>query len=115
MDTGIFVAIVVPIAAMAMIFGIVYLFKKESLAMIEKGMNPRVHRPAPYTSLKYGLLLTGSGIGLLLAYLVDVASATIDGEENASIYFALIAVFGGIGLIVSYMIEKKEVLDKSLA
>ena len=115
MDTGIYVAIVVPIAAMAMIFGIVYLFKKESLAMIEKGMNPRVHRPAPYTSLKYGLLLTGSGIGLLLAYLVDVASTTIDGEENASIYFALIAVFGGIGLIVSYMIEKKEVLDKSLA
>ncbi|HYK47631.1 MAG TPA: DUF6249 domain-containing protein [Parafilimonas sp.] len=115
MDAGIFVAILVPIAAMAMIFGIVYLFKKESLAMIEKGMNPRVHRPAPYTSLKYGLLLTGSGIGLLLAYLIDVASTTIDGDENASIYFALIAVFGGIGLIVSYMIEKKELLDKSLA
>ena len=115
MNPGIFVAILVPIAAMAMIFGVVYLFKKESLAMIEKGMNPRVHRPAPYTSLKYGLLLTGSGIGLLLAYLIDVASTTIDGEENASIYFALIAVFGGIGLIVSYMIEKKEVLDKSLA
>jgi len=115
MNPGIFVAILVPIAAMAMIFGVVYLFKKESLAMIEKGMNPRVHRPAPYTSLKYGLLLTGSGIGLLLAYLIDVASTTIDGDENASIYFALIAVFGGIGLIVSYMIEKKELLDKTLA
>ena len=115
MNADIFVAILVPIAAMAMIFGIVYLFKKESLAMIEKGMNPRVHRPAPYTSLKYGLLLTGSGIGLLLAYLIDVASTTIDGDENASIYFALIAVFGGIGLIISYMIEKKELLDKTLA
>jgi hypothetical protein len=114
MESGIFVAILVPIAAMAMIFGIVYLFKKESLAMIDKGMNPRVHRPAPYTSLKYGLLLMGSGFGLLIAYLIDVASATIDGEENASIYFALIAVFGGLGLIMSYMIEKKEVLDKNI-
>ena len=115
MEAGIFVAILVPIAAMAMIFGIIYLYKKEGLAMIEKGMNPRVHRPAPYTSLKYGLLLVGSGLGLLLAYLIDVASATIDGEENASIYFALIAVFGGLGLIMSYMIEKKELLDKNVS
>ncbi|HEY1200673.1 MAG TPA: DUF6249 domain-containing protein, partial [Niastella sp.] len=75
-------------------------------------MNPKIHRPAPYTSLKYGLLLTGCGIGLLLAYLVDVVSSTINGEENASIYFALIAIFGGIGLIASYRIEKKEVLDR---
>ena len=115
MESEVFIAILVPIAAMAMIFGIVYLFKKESLAMIEKGMNPRVRRPAPYTSLKYGLLLMGSGLGLLIAYLIDVASSTIDGDENASIYFALIAVFGGLGLIMSYMIEKKEVLDKNVS
>jgi hypothetical protein len=113
-EPGIFVAILVPIAAMAMIFGIVYLFKKENLAMIEKGMNPKVYRPAPYTALKYGLLLVGSGIGLLLAYLIDVASTAIDGSENASIYFALIAIFGGLGLIMSYRIERNEVLDKSI-
>ena len=105
-------AVLVPLAAMALIFGIVYLLRQENLAMIEKGMNPKIHRPAPYTSLKYGLLLTGCGIGLLLAYLVDVASSAINGEDNASIYFALIAIFGGIGLIASYRIEKKEVLDK---
>lgn len=106
------IAIIVPVAGMAMLFGIVYLFKKENLAMIEKGMNPKIYRPAPYTTLKYGLLLMGSGIGLLLAYLLDIASTQINGEENGSIYAALIAIFGGLGLIISYRIEKKEVLDK---
>jgi hypothetical protein len=105
-------AVLVPLAAMALFFGIIYLSKKENLAMIEKGMNPKMNRPAPYTSLKYGLLLTGGGIGLLLAYFADLVVPAINGEDNASIYFALIAIFGGIGLIGSYRIEKKEVLDK---
>src|SRR5581483_304375 len=106
-------AVLVPLGGMAMIFGLVYLIKRENLAMIEKGMNPKVYRPAPYSALKYGLLLVGSGIGLLLAYIIDIASTAIDGEENATIYFALIAIFGGLGLIVSYRIEKKEVYDKN--
>jgi hypothetical protein len=114
MGSEILIAILVPLGGMAMIFGIVYLYKKENLAMIERGMNPKIYRPAPYTNLKYGLLLVGSGIGLLLAYLIDIASTAIDGEENASIYFALIAIFGGLGLILSYRIEKKEVLDKNI-
>ena len=108
------IAVLVPLAGMAMLFGIVYLYKRENLAMIEKGMNPKIYRPAPYSNLKYGLLLVGSGIGLLLAYLVDMASTAIDGEENPSIYFALIAIFGGLGLVLSYRIEKKEVLDKNI-
>ena len=107
-------AVLVPLAGMAMLFGIVYLYKRENLAMIEKGMNPKTYRPAPYSNLKYGLLLVGSGIGLLLAYLIDMASTAIDGEENPSIYFALIAIFGGLGLVLSYRIEKKEVLDKNI-
>src|SRR6478735_423472 len=107
------IAVLVPLAGMAMLFGIVYLYKRENLAMIEKGMNPKIYRPAPYSNLKYGLLLVGSGIGLLLAYLIDMASTAIDGEENPSIYFALIAIFGGLGLVLSYRLEKKEVLDKN--
>jgi hypothetical protein len=112
--TSMLVAVLVPLGGMAMLFGIVYLIKRENLAMIEKGMNPKVYRPAPYTALKYGLLLMGSGVGLLLAYLIDVASIAIDGEDNPTIYFALIAIFGGLGLIFSYRIEKKEVLDKKI-
>lgn len=101
----------------AMIFGIVYLNKKENLAMIEKGMNPKEwhHRPAPspYKNLKWGLLLVGAGLGLLTAYLLDTFALRERNEDPAGIYFALIAIGGGLGLITSYRIEKKEVLDKN--
>ena len=98
----------------AMTFGIVYLHTRQNLAMIDKGMNPKefANRPAPYRNLKWGLLLIGAGVGLLLAYLLDLSVAAINGEDNPAIYFALIAIFGGLGLVSSYKVEKKELLDK---
>ena len=99
----------------AMIFGIVYLKTKENLAMVEKGMNPkdRLHRPAPYKSLKLGLLLLGAGMGLLTAYLIDMSISRSNFDHHPPLYFALIAMGGGIGLILSYSIEKKHLLDKA--
>jgi hypothetical protein len=108
----------------AMVFGIVYLRTKQNMAMIEKGMNPKIkeNRPTPYLNLKWGLLLVGSGLGLFLAYLLDNfvlynvgrTSSHFDGEgANVPIYFALIAIGGGLGLITSYRIEKRELLDKN--
>jgi uncharacterized protein DUF6249 len=98
----------------AMVFGVAYLKTRQNLAMIDKGMNPKefANRPAPYLNLKWGLLLIGSGLGLLLAYIIDMVSAVVDGEENPTIYFAMIAIFGGMGLIASYRVEKKELLDR---
>ena len=98
----------------AMIFGIVYLKTKENLAMVEKGMNPKdkLHRPAPYKSLKLGLLLMGAGLGLLLAYIIDLNMRTTFHDEHPPLYFALIAIGGGLGLIISYSIEKKHLLDR---
>ena len=107
------VSILLPLVTLTMIFGIVYLNKRENLAMIEKGLNPKIPQAAPFTNLKYGLLLAGSGFGLLLAYILDLMVTAIDGQENASIYFALIAIFGGVGLVTSYYIEKKDVMEKS--
>jgi len=103
----------------AMIFGIVYLKTKENLAMVEKGMNPKqqYNRPAPFKSLKLGLLLLGAGLGLLLAFIIDM-NMTPRGafprhdDANAAIYFALIAMGGGLGLISSYAIERKYLLDR---
>ena len=91
----------------AMIFGIVYLKTRENMAMIEKGMNPKRHAnlPAPFRSLKFGLLLAGAGTGLLLAYFID--NATHTPHEPAPIYFSLLAIGGGLGLIGSYSMEKK--------
>ena len=106
------VAILIPISFFAMVFGVVYLFKKENLAMIEKGMNPKdkMFRPAPFRSLKWGLLLLGAGLGLLIAFFVDMNLPYR--VEPVGIYFALIAMGGGLGLIGSYFVEKKHWYDK---
>lgn len=106
------IPILVPLGFFAMIFGIIYLQKRENLAMIEKGLNPKewANRPAPYKNLKWGLLLMGSGVGLMLAYFIT--QYILLDDENPALWFALIAIGGGTGLIGSYKIEKKELLDK---
>lgn len=124
---GIVWLIIMTLAICAVIFGSRYMRSRELLAMVEKGMDPHFKpekpRPAPFRSLKWGLLLVGAGLGLFLAYLMDNTILYHLGHytskygddyngNNVSIYFALIAIGGGLGLITSYRIEKKELLDK---
>lgn len=107
------------LALFLMIFGIRYLRSRENMAMIEKGMDPKLNRarPAPFVNLKWGLLLVGAGAGLLVAYILSeyVLYRTDKWghhDDNPAVYFALIAIGGGFGLISSYKIEKKELLDR---
>jgi hypothetical protein len=113
-ELGVLAGIIIPLSLFAMIFGIVYLNKREKLAMIERNMDPRSYKPqsAPYQNLKWGLLLIGSGIGLFLAYILAHAVFSNYDDDIFFLYVALIAIFGGSGLFVSYRIEKREVLDK---
>jgi hypothetical protein len=104
----ILIPILVPLGFFALIFGIVYMNKRENLAMIDKGMNPKnvgARGPEPFRYLKWGLLLVGAGVGLLIAFFVDNAVRANDPE---ALYFSLIAIGGGIGLIISYKMEMKE-------
>jgi hypothetical protein len=107
-EFGIMAGIVISTGFFAMIFGIVYLYKRERMAMIERGMDPRRYKPksAPYETLKGGLLLIGAGIGLLLAFIFG-DTVFRNSDDVTAIYFALIAIFGGGGLFLSYLIEKK--------
>jgi len=111
---GVLAGIIIPLSLFAMIFGIVYLNKREKLAMIERNMDPRSYKPqsAPYQNLKWGLLLIGSGIGLFLAYVLNRGIFNSFDDDVFFLYVSLIAVFGGAGLFLSYRIEKREVLDK---
>ena len=113
-ELGVLAGILVPMGFFAMIFGIVYLNKREKLAMIERNMDPRSYKPqsAPYQNLKWGLLLIGSGIGLFLAYVLNRGIFNSFDDDVFFLYVALIAIFGGAGLFLSYRIEKREVLDK---
>lgn len=97
--------------ASAMVFGIRYMSNKEKMAMIERGIDPGIAKarplaPKPFLSLKFGLLLVGLGIGLLLALFITV-NLQMKEEQNVAVYFGSLSIFGGIGLIVSYVIEKK--------
>jgi hypothetical protein len=119
------------VSLFAMILGIIYIRNKENMAMIEKGMDPKIKplrplrpRPAPFRNLKWGLLSLGCGLGFFTAYVMDNfvfyhvshfshADGYVDTDgANVPIYFALVAIGGGLGLIMSYRIEKKELLDK---
>ena len=113
-------AIMIPILAIlggfALSFGIVYMKRRERMAMIERGMDPRLYEedksakraPAPYGTLKWGLLLTGAGLGLLISViLVTTCLSGMDDDTKPGVYFGLIAIFGGLGLITSFLIEKK--------
>ncbi|MDT3403920.1 DUF6249 domain-containing protein [Mucilaginibacter terrae] len=114
----ILIPILVPLAMFALVFGIVYLQKREKMAMIERGMDPRRYKPqsAPYQNLKWGLLLIGAGLGLFIAFVLDrtLFSSNLHHEENEAIYFALIAIFGGAGLFLSYVIEKKDDAQRTI-
>ena len=110
---GVFWLIISSVALFVTLFGIRYLRNKENMAMIEKGINPRINdnRPAPYRSLKNGLLFVGAGIGLFVAFLLDVYMLP-ENDKNTFLYFSLVAIGGGIGLITSYRVEKKDLLRK---
>lgn len=125
MGPEVLIGIIVPLGFFAVIFGIFYMRNKENMALIERGINPRnsESRPKPFVVLKYGLLMLGSGTGLLIAYLIDSTLVqhtyriTAEGhkyrtDDNSLLYFSLIAIGGGLGMVISYVIEKKQWLDK---
>ena len=104
--------VMVFISAFAVIFGLFYLRNRENMSLIEKGLNPREYtqRPAPYRSLKWGLLLMGAGLGLFLGYVLSEQVMHLD-DDNPVMYFSMLALCGGLGLFLSYRIEKKETID----
>jgi hypothetical protein len=98
--------VLIPISVFAMVFGIVYLVvrKKERMALIEKGLTADVlesHKHAP-SSLKWGLVFLGVGIGILVGRIL--AEYTTLGEEES--FFSMVFLFGGLSLLVYYFIEK---------
>lgn len=113
------VEILVPISLFIcttlLVFGIRYMSNKEKMAMIERGIapgdfKPQPSAPKPFISLKFGLLLVGFGLGLLIA-LFMVRATGMDDDEAVAVYFGCLGICGGLGLILSYVMEKNW-LDK---
>ncbi len=121
-NVALLIPIIFTVGLFALIFGIFYFRNKERMAMIERDMNPSTPQLLPkrkeinVTSLQFGLLLMGSGLGLFIAFLLDelVFTSRTHYVDSTSIYFALIAIFGGLGLFISYLIERKNEQKKDL-
>jgi ABC-type Fe3+-siderophore transport system permease subunit len=109
----------VPVFVLAVIFGaivaIVYLSirKKERMAMLEKGVDASVFfttvKRNSY-SLKYGLLLIGVALGILIGNILATTEAFMYEEEAA--YFSMIFLFGGLALVIYYFMAKKMSKDE---
>lgn len=98
---------------LAIIFGaivaVVYLQirRKERMALLQTNKDASVFNTGAKcgsSSLKYGLLSTGVGLGILLANIF--ISYDVLTEDVA--YFAMTFIFGGTALLVDFFIQQKE-------
>jgi len=99
--------ILIPITFFATIYGIVYLLvrRKERQALIEKGLTASIFELPQKSSgsLKWGLLLVGIGVGILLGKVLEAYTCL----ETEPAYFSMICLCGGIALIIFHLISRK--------
>jgi len=111
-----YVALTIPILA---ILGLVIIFWRRGesnrqirLAMIEKGMDPshlveRVgENSKKYASLRFGLLATGAGLGLIIGNIL-VNATSMGMESPEPIILSSLLLFSGAGLVVYHLIARK--------
>jgi hypothetical protein len=112
------------IIALGIAYGFYKLFelfvrRKERMAIIEKmsigdGMItlPDVTKwfsssmPTSW-ALRLGALLTGLGLGLSIAVIMNYCMQFQRNEQDV-LYFASMLLFGGLGLVIAYLLEQKK-------
>jgi len=95
----------------ATIIAIVYLImrRKERMSLIEKGQSATIFetRKNVPQALKWGMLLIGIGVGILIGRILALYTAM--GEEES--FFSMVFLCGGISLVLFHFIagniEKK--------
>ena len=110
--------IVIPVSFFLMVFAIVYIAvttrNRERLAMIEKGVDPKLFTTEPrpvrisgYATFKWGLFMVGLAVGLFFGMLLEQYTDLPEGP----VYPTMILLFGGIALILAYLWKGR--LDKN--
>lgn len=105
------------VVAIISVFGIIPLIiflvhrHRERKALIEKGLSAELlvsaSKDRTQESLKYGILLVGLAIGILIGNILDTYTRM---SEEVS-YFSMIFLFGGIALLTFYSLTKKQKND----
>ncbi len=115
----------IPMVAIMFTFGIpgilifwwLYTKHRERMRLIEKGLTPEEvkayftetnNKPRnPYSSLKWGILLTFLGIGIFLANLLE---GMYDLEEG--VMMGIIVLSSGIGFLVYYTVVSSKIKNQ---
>lgn len=66
--------------------------------------------PNKYASLRWGLLLAGAALGLMVAFFIKdgmMPDKTWYNDDVQVLYFGATFLFAGIGLLVSFVLERK--------
>lgn len=94
----------------AALFGIVYVYylnrHRERVMMMERGLNLSelsLGKNSRWMALKFGILLTGLAIGILIGNLLY----EYFGLTNIVSFLSMTLLFGGLGLILYFFIETK--------
>lgn len=82
--------------------------RKERMALIASGkdaslFNEAEKKPGSASSLKYGLLLVGLGVGALVGEMLTLSSNI----NTQMAYLSMTLLFGGISLLIHYKIAKQ--------
>lgn len=91
-----------------------YLFTRhrERMTMLEKGLKPEdikvlyekgAMRFHPLSALKWGFLLSGTGLAVLIAMMLQSRLGLEDG-----VYPGLIALMAGLGLVLFYLVARRQ-------
>ncbi len=107
------VALLIPIIGTIGVFTMVVFLRKyendEKMAMIAKGIMPPQKTSLnvnPSHSLRWGFILVGLGIGLLMGSWLE----SITDMNSDTAHFSMVFIFGGLGLLASYFYQVN--LDK---
>ena len=107
MDITAIVAIICSLGFIPLIIFLVYRHR-ERKALIEKGVSVEILATATkdrtQESLKYGILLVGLAVGILVGNILDEYTRM---SEEVS-YFSMIFLFGGLALLAFYSLAKKD-------
>ncbi len=111
---GVMVPIVAIVGGLSLAFANNYMRSRERLEMISRGIDVSAMNNKDYSwpkrrrsPLRFGMMVFGAGIGLLLAYVL-CRSMAINDEDSHVIYGGFVATFVGLGMIISHLVEKKE-------
>ncbi|MFT4969640.1 MAG: hypothetical protein ACI9O4_001389 [Chitinophagales bacterium] len=107
-------ALLVPFAGIAMIFGIVYVERSatsnERMSMLDKGFTPQEisdaqqKRSSPEKNLSNGLLLVGAATGVLIGFFLSQSFPI----KPILAYVTCGFLFGGLGLLIASLIQSKK-------